>query len=453
MVPIFTIIHFVLYYKLEAKMRAIDIIARKRDGIALSAEEIDFFVQGFTQHTIPDYQVSAWLMAIFLRGMDRQETIDLTMSMVRSGDQLDLQDIAPFVADKHSTGGVGDKTTLVVAPLVAAAGLHVGKMSGRGLGFTGGTIDKLESIPGYRSDLTVDEFRAQLESHAIVVTGQSADLAPADGKLYALRDATATVASLPLIASSIMSKKIAAGANGIVLDVKVGQGAFMETEQEAQALASLMVGIGKEMGRRVCAVISDMNQPLGNAVGNAVELREALDTLRGRGPTDFRRHCLTIANQMLFLAGKDEEEAGSKAQLERLLREGQALAKFREWIAAQGGDLNHVDDPSRLPTAKILREVPAPRSGYVANLNARDVGLTTMLLGGGRAKKGDQIDHAVGVVLQAKIGDRLEEGQPLLTIHADDEAKLAGARQRLLAAYEWSDEPVSPPPLLHQIVR
>jgi pyrimidine-nucleoside phosphorylase len=453
MVPIFTIIHFVLYYKLEAKMRAIDIIARKRDGIALSAEEIDFFVQGFTQDTIPDYQVSAWLMAIFLRGMDRQETIDLTMSMVRSGDQLDLQDIAPFVADKHSTGGVGDKTTLVVAPLVAAAGLHVGKMSGRGLGFTGGTLDKLESIPGYRSDLTVDEFRAQLESHAIVVTGQSADLAPADGKLYALRDATATVASLPLIASSIMSKKIAAGANGIVLDVKVGQGAFMETEQEAQALASLMVGIGKEMGRRVCAVISDMNQPLGNAVGNAVELREALDTLRGRGPTDFRRHCLTIANQMLFLAGKDEEEAGSKAQLERLLREGQALAKFREWIAAQGGDLNHVDDPSRLPTAKILREVPAPRSGYVANLNARDVGLTTMLLGGGRAKKGDQIDHAVGVVLQAKIGDRLEEGQPLLTIHADDEAKLAGARQRLLAAYEWSDEPVSPPPLLHQIVR
>lgn len=434
-------------------MRATDIIARKRDGMALNAEEIDFFVQGFTQDTIPDYQVAAWLMAIFLRGMDRQETIDLTMSMVRSGDQLDLQDIAPFVADKHSTGGVGDKTTLVVAPLVAAAGVYVGKMSGRGLGFTGGTLDKLESIPGYRSDLTVDEFRAQLASHGIVVTGQSADLAPADGKLYALRDVTATVASLPLIASSIMSKKIAAGANGIVLDVKVGQGAFMETESEAQALASLMVGIGKEMGRRVCAVISDMDQPLGNAVGNAIELREALDTLHDRGPADFRQHCLTIASQMLLTAGRAEHEAEARAQLERLLQNGQALDRFRDWIAAQGGDLAYVDDPTQLPTARIVREVSASRSGYVSSLNAREVGLTAMLLGGGRAKKGDRIDHAVGVVLHAKIGDFVEEGQTLLTIHADDEAKLAGARQRLVSAFEWSEDPVSPPSLLHQIIR
>lgn len=433
-------------------MRATDIIARKRDGMVLNAEEIDFFVQGFTRDTIPDYQVAAWLMAIFLRGMDRQETIDLTMSMVRSGDQLDLQDIAPFVADKHSTGGVGDKTTLVVAPLVAAADVYVGKMSGRGLGFTGGTLDKLESIPGYRSDLTVDEFRAQLASHGIVVTGQSADLAPADGKLYALRDVTATVASLPLIASSIMSKKIAAGANGIVLDVKVGQGAFMETESEAQALASLMVGIGKEMGRRVCAVISDMDQPLGNAVGNAIELREALDTLHDRGPADFRQHCLTIASQMLLTAGQVEHESEAKAQLERLLQNGQALDKFRDWIAAQGGDLTYVDDPTQLPTARIVREVSASRSGYVSSLNARDVGLTAMLLGGGRAKKGDRIDHAVGVVLHAKIGDFVEEGQTLLTIHADDEAKLAGARQRLVSAFEWSEDPVSPPSLLHQIV-
>lgn len=433
-------------------MRATDIIARKRDGMVLNAEEIDFFVQGFTRDTIPDYQVAAWLMAIFLRGMDRQETIDLTMSMVRSGDQLDLQDIAPFVADKHSTGGVGDKTTLVVAPLVAAADVYVGKMSGRGLGFTGGTLDKLESIPGYRSDLTVGEFRAQLASHGIVVTGQSADLAPADGKLYALRDVTATVASLPLIASSIMSKKIAAGASGIVLDVKVGQGAFMETESEAQALASLMVGIGKEMGRRVCAVISDMDQPLGNAVGNAIELREALDTLHDRGPADFRQHCLTIASQMLLTAGQVEHESEAKAQLERLLQNGQALDKFRDWIAAQGGDLAYVDDPTQLPTARIVREVSASRSGYVSSLNARDVGLTAMLLGGGRAKKGDRIDHAVGVVLHAKIGDFVEEGQTLLTIHADDEAKLAGARQRLVSAFEWSEDPVSPPSLLHQIV-
>jgi pyrimidine-nucleoside phosphorylase len=433
-------------------MRAVDIIARKRDGMALSAEEIDFFVQGFTQGAIPDYQVAAWLMAIFLRGMDRQETIDLTMSMARSGDQLDLQDIAPFVVDKHSTGGVGDKTTLVVAPLVAAAGICVGKMSGRGLGFTGGTLDKLESIPGYRCDLTEDEFRAQLASVGIVVTGQSGDLAPADGKLYALRDVTATVGSLPLIASSIMSKKIAAGANGIVLDVKVGHGAFMRTEEDAHALASLMVDIGKRMGRRVRAVISDMNQPLGLAIGNALELREALDTLHGRGPADFREHCLTVAGQMLQLTGQAQTEAETKMQLVDLLDSGQALAKFRQWIAAQHGDLRSVDDPGLLPAARFQRVIPAPRSGYVVGVNAREVGLTSMLLGGGRAKKGDRIDHAVGITLHAKAGDRVTEGQPLLTIHANDEGKLAGARQRLLSAYEWSDEQPDPLPLLHQTV-
>jgi pyrimidine-nucleoside phosphorylase len=433
-------------------MRAIDIIARKRDGMALSAEEIDFFVQGFTHGTIPDYQVAAWLMTIYLRDMDRQETIDLTMSMARSGQQLDLEDIAPFVVDKHSTGGVGDKTTLVVAPLVAAAGVFVGKMSGRGLGFTGGTLDKLESIPGFRSDLTEEEFRAQLASVGIVVSGQSGELAPADGKLYALRDVTATVGSLPLIASSIMSKKIAAGANGIVLDVKVGHGAFMQTEEEAHALASLMVDIGKRVGRKVRAVISDMDQPLGNAVGNALELKEALATLRGHGPADFRKHCLTVAGQMLQLTGQAEDDTDAKAQLEELLNSQQALAKFREWIAAQHGDLRPVDDPELLPAARFQRAIPAPRSGFVSGVNAREVGLTSMLLGGGRAKKGDSIDHAVGIVLQAKVGDRVVEGEPLLTIHANDEAKLAGARQRLLSAYEWSEEKVSPPPLLHQTV-
>jgi len=433
-------------------MRAVDIIARKRDGNTLTAEEIDFFVDGFTKGTIPDYQVSAWLMAIVLRGMDRQETIDLTMAMARSGDQLDLQDIAPFVADKHSTGGVGDKTTLVVGPLVAAAGVHVGKMSGRGLGFTGGTLDKLESIPGFRADLTIDEFRAQLKSVGLVVTGQSADLAPADGKLYALRDVTATVDSLPLIASSIMSKKIAAGTNGIVLDVKVGSGAFMKTEQEAQSLASLMVEIGKRMGRKVRAVISDMNQPLGCAVGNAVELKEALDTLNGRGPSDFSQHCFTIASQMLLLAGKFEDKVEAQAHLEQLLRGGEARSMFRDWISAQGGDIRTIDDPSRLPVARFTSDLFAPRSGYVANLDAREVGLTSMLLGGGRAKKDDPVDHAVGIVLHAKVGDEVVQGQPLLTIHANDEAKLSGARQRLLAAYDWSDEKVNPPPLIHQIV-
>jgi pyrimidine-nucleoside phosphorylase len=433
-------------------MRAVDIIARKRDGIALNAEEIEFMVQGYGQDTIADYQVSAWLMAIVLRGMERQETIDLTMAMVRSGERLDWQDLSSSMVDKHSTGGVGDKTTLVVAPLVAAADVCIGKMSGRGLGFTGGTLDKLESIPGFRADLSVEEFRAQLERIGIVVTGQSAGLVPVDGKLYALRDVTATVDSLPLIASSIMSKKIAAGANGIVLDVKVGHGAFMETDEEALELASLMVHIGTKMGRKVRAVISDMNQPLGCAVGNAVELKEAIETLHGRGPEDFREHCLAIASELLLVSGTVEGLSDARTELEHLLDTRGGWAKFREWIDAQGGDLGAVDDPEQLPSARFVSELPAPRAGYVAGLNAREIGMTSMLLGGGRAKKGDTIDHAVGVVLHAKIGDQVEKGEPLLTIHADDEGKLSGARQRLLAAYDWSDEPVEPPRLIHEVV-
>ena len=433
-------------------MRAVDIIAHKRDGLALSAEEIDFFVQGFCQGAIQDYQVAAWLMAVLLLGMDRQETIDLTMAIVRSGEQLDLRDITSFVVDKHSTGGVGDKTTLVVAPLVAAAGVHVGKLSGRGLGFTGGTLDKLEAIPGFRADLSPAEFRYQLGSIGIVVTGQSAELAPADGKLYALRDVTATVQSPPLIASSIMSKKIAAGANGIVLDVKVGRGAFMETEQEAVELAQLMVDIGGGVGRKVRAVISDMSQPLGCAVGNTLELKEALSTLQGNGPPDFRQNCLVMASQMLLMTGQVREEAEATEQMEQLLESGQALTKFRKWISAQEGEVAYLDDPQRFPTASCVQEVTAPRSGYVAALDAREVGLTSMLLGGGRARKSDEIDHAVGIVLHKKIGDSVEEDQPLLTIHAADCAKVAGARQRLLTAYRWSDEPVEPPPLIHRIV-
>jgi pyrimidine-nucleoside phosphorylase len=433
-------------------MRAVDIIAHKRDGIALSAEEIDFMVQGYVDGSIPDYQVSAWLMAIVLRGMDRQETIDLTMAMVRSGERLDWKDIASSVVDKHSTGGVGDKTTLVVAPLVAAAGVYMGKMSGRGLGFTGGTLDKLESIPGFLTDLSVEEFRAQLERTGIVVTGQSAGLVPADGQLYALRDVTATVDSLPLIASSIMSKKIAAGANGIVLDVKVGQGAFMETEAEAEELAELMVYIGTKMGRKVRAVLSDMNQPLGYAVGNALELKEAIATLHGHGPQDFYEHCLTVAGQLLLVAGTVEGISEARSEVEHLLNTRRAWDKFREWIEAQGGDVGAVDDPEQLPTARFVRDLPAPRTGYVAGINAREIGLTSMLLGGGRAKKGDTVDHAVGVVLHTKVGAHVEKGEPLLTTHANEEGKLAGAEQRLLAAYDWSDEPVEPPPLIHQVV-
>jgi pyrimidine-nucleoside phosphorylase len=443
---------FVLYWLLEDYMRAVDIIARKRDGKALSAEEIDFLVQGFTQGRIPDYQVAAWLMAVVLRGMDQQETIDLTMAMVRSGEVLDLQEISPLVVDKHSTGGVGDKTTLVVAPLLAAAGACVGKMSGRGLGFTGGTLDKLESIPGFRAALDVPEFRAQLREVGVAVTGQSSQLAPADGKLYALRDVTATVNSLPLIASSIMSKKIAAGTNAIVLDVKVGRGAFMETQEDALGLASLMVHIGTKMGRRVRAVISDMSQPLGYAVGNAIEVREALDTLRGQGPEDFVELCVTVGGQMLLAAGMVEDVTAARSRLSELLEDGSALARFREWISAQGGEVGYVDDTARLPTARFVSELLAPRSGWVAGVDAREVGLTSMLLGGGRARKGDQVDHGVGVLLAAKIGDFVAEGQRLLTIHANDAAQLPGARQRLLAALEWSDDPVTPPTLIHRIV-
>jgi pyrimidine-nucleoside phosphorylase len=434
-------------------MRAIDIIAKKRDGGELSAAEIDFFIQGFVRDEIPDYQAAAWLMAVYLQGMSRPETIDLTTAMARSGQMLDLKEIAPLVVDKHSTGGVGDKTTIAVAPLVASTGLPVGKMSGRALSFSGGTLDKLESIPGFQADITTAEFLAQLRAAGVVVCGQTDDLAPADGKLYALRDVTGTVSCLPLIASSIMSKKIASGADAIVLDVKIGLGAFMKTKEEAIVLARLMVEIGQGVGRQVRAVLSDMNQPLGRAVGNALELKEALDTLHGHAPPEFLEHCLSVAEQLLILGDKVQDAEEARATLLEALHSGRALAKFKEWIAAQGGDLAAVDDPSRLPQAAIVQDVPAPRAGYVAGINAREVGLTAMLLGAGRAKKEDPIDHAVGVVLHAKIGDYVKRGEPLLTLHANDGPKLAQAQERLLAAYTWSEEPVQAPPLLYEIIR
>ncbi len=433
-------------------MRVVDIIARKRDGHPLTAKEIDFFVQGFTRGEIPDYQAASLLMAIYLKGMNEQETADLTMSMARSGKLMDLSTIAPLVVDKHSTGGVGDKTTLVVAPLVAAAGLPVGKISGRGLGFSGGTLDKLESIAGFKADLSSEEFMATLRDHGIVVVGQTADMVPADGKFYALRDVTATVSNISLIASSIMSKKIASGANAIVLDVKVGLGAFMHTREEAITLAHTMVNIGQALGRRVAAVISDMNQPLGRAVGNALELKEAIATLHGHGPTDFLEHCLVIANQMLLLADRAPDAQQAREMLLHELDSGRAWRKFRDWIAGQGGDTAYVDDPSLLPQATIIEPLPSPCSGYVAGLDAMEVGLTAALLGGGRTRKGDPIDHAVGVVLAKKIGDYVKKNEPLLTIHANDEQKLADARRRLLDAYSWSDEPVERPPLVHEVI-
>ncbi len=433
-------------------MRAVDIIIKKRDGHELTAEEIQFFISGYAHGEIPDYQASAWLMAVLWRGMTARETADLTLAMAHSGQTLDLHDIAPLVVDKHSSGGVGDKVSLVIAPLVAASGLPVGKMSGRGLGFSGGTLDKLESIRGYRVDLTVAEFRAQLKEIGLVLSGQSVDLAPADGKLYALRDVTGTVPALPLIASSIMSKKIASGADAIVLDVKCGRGAFMPTVDAARALAQAMVDIGRDVGRKVVALISDMNQPLGCAVGNALEVREAIDALRGGGPADLREHCLVASAHMLVLGRKAASLDAAHALAVQLLDSGAAWGKFRELVRAQGGDLAVIDQPDLLPQARFVRDVPAPRGGFIAGLDAAEIGLTSVDLGAGREKKGDPVDHAVGIVAHRKVGDAVKAGEALFTVHANDEAKAESAHRRLLAAVEWSDAPVEPLPLFYGVV-
>jgi pyrimidine-nucleoside phosphorylase len=433
-------------------VRAIDVIAKKRDGAELSREEIEFFIQGYTSGDIPDYQAAAWLMAVCLRGMTERETLSLTLAMAHSGDTVEMKEIAPFVVDKHSTGGVGDKVSLVVAPLVAACGMPVGKMTGRGLGFTGGTVDKLESIPGYRTNLSEDEFRAQLKEIGIVLTGQSVDLAPADRKLYALRDVTATISSMPLIVSSIMSKKLAAGANAIVLDVKVGSGAFMRTVQDAEDLAENMVRLGSQAGRRVIALISDMNQPLGWAVGNALEVREAINTLHEGGPTDFRDHCLVVAAQMLLLGDKAPDTDAALTLALETLASGAAWRKFRAMVEAQGGDVSYVEQPDRLPSARLVEPVPAPRSGYLASVNASEIGMAVVDLGGGREEIGAPIDHSVGVIVHYKVGDLVKKGTPLLTIHANDETKLAAARQRVLAAHSFSDTPARRLPLFYRRV-
>ncbi len=415
-------------------MRIVDIITHKRDGGELTRGEIESFIKGYVSGDVPDYQAAAFCMAVFFRGMTPQETTHLTEAMAFSGDTLDLHDVTPFVVDKHSSGGVGDKTTLVVGPMVASLGVPVGKMSGRGLSFSGGTLDKLESIPGYNVNLTVAQFKRQLAEVGVVVAGQTQELAPADGKLYALRDVTGTVPSLPLIASSIMSKKIAAGADAIVLDVKVGKGAFMETLPEAVELAELMAQIGRGLGRKMTALLGDMSQPLGLAAGNALEVVEAIETLHGRGPADFRQHCVDVAGEMLLIAASSGTRSSgtrflgetgfleARAQAAATLDNGAAWAKFRQWIAAQGGDLQTVDDPTRLPRAPLVAPLLAPRSGYVAKVDAREVGFTVVDLGGGRAKKGDPVDPAVGVVLAArgKVGGRVEAGEPLLWVHARD---------------------------------
>jgi len=431
-------------------MRAIDIIEKKRDGLELTTEEIDFFIQGYTRGDIPDYQAAAWLMAVYLRGMTERETRDLTLAMARSGEMLDLSDVAPVVADKHSSGGIGDKVTLVVAPIVAACGVPVGKMTGRGLGFTGGTVDKLESIPGFRTDLSPQEFKAQLARIGIVITGQSENLAPADRKLYALRDVTGTVSSLPLIVSSIMSKKLAGGATTILLDVKVGSGAFMKTVDEASRLAEAMVRLGRELGRRVGALVSDMNQPLGWAVGNALEVREAIGVLHEEGPPDLREHCLVVAAEMLALAGRVADSTEGVELAAQAVADGSAWRKFRALVAAQGGDVRFVDEPDRLPRAPLVEPIPAPTDGYLQKVDAAQVGMAVVDLGGGREKKGDPIDHSVGVIVHYKVGDRVQKGTPLCTIHASDRVRLERAKVRLLEAHTIGPEPVPPLPLFYK---
>lgn len=428
--------------------RMVDIIEAKRDGKELTTEQIEWFVRGVTAGDIPDYQTAALLMAIYFQDMSRRETVDLTLAMARSGDELDLHGVADFVVDKHSSGGVGDKTTLVIQPLVAACGVPVGKMSGRGLGPSGGTLDKMESIRGWSPDLKLRQFKRQLAAIGLVLAGQTADLAPADGKLYALRDVTGTVASTPLIAASIMSKKLAGGADAIVLDVKAGSGAFMPTEEDARELGQIMVQIGADAGRQMVALISDMNQPLGCAVGNGLEVKEAIATLRGEdvngieAPADFWEHCLEVAGHMLILAGKAATLDEARALATEARDTGRAFEKFRQMVAAQGGDVSQIDDVSRLPQAPHSGPVVAPRDGYVQAMNASALGWAVVRLGGGREKKGQAIDHAVGFVMPVKVGDYVAAGEELATVHAQDEAALNAAREAILSALTWSDEPL-----------
>lgn len=431
-------------------MRAYDLILKKREGQSLAYEEIESLIHGYAKGEIPDYQVAAWLMAVYFQGMTKQETADLTMTMVSSGETIDLTEIEGIKVDKHSTGGVGDTTTLVLAPLVAAAGVVVAKMSGRGLGHTGGTLDKLESIPGFRVNLTREEFISNTKNIGLAVMGQTANLVPADGKMYALRDVTATVDSIPLIASSIMSKKIAAGTDAIVLDVKTGRGAFMKTLEDSVQLAKAMVEIGRNVGRRTTAIVTDMDQPLGLAIGNALEVEEAIAVLRGKGPSDLRELCLELGARMVYLAKKSANLEEAKENLTDLLAKGAALEKFGQMIEAQGGDRRVLEGNRLLPQAKIKQEILAPKSGYIAHLEAGKVGLSAMILGAGREKKEDRIDAAAGVLLKKKVGDQVVKGEVLAVLHTSDHSRLSLGEKKLLEAYTISSHLVEMPPLIYQ---
>ncbi len=421
-------------------MRMYDIIMKKRNGEALNKPEIDFFIEGYTKGEIPDYQVSALMMAIYFQGMNEEETLNLTMAMANSGDMLDLSAIAGVKVDKHSTGGVGDKTTLALTPMVAACGIPVAKMSGRGLGHTGGTIDKLESFPGFSTSISTQTFIDNVNRIGIAVMGQTADLAPADKKLYALRDVTATVDNMSLIASSIMSKKLAAGADAIVLDVKTGSGAFMKTEEDSVALATEMAKIGRNAGRNTIAVVSDMDQPLGFAVGNALEVKEAIDTLKGQGPDDFVELCLTLGSQMLIVGGKAQEAEEARLMLLKVLNTGAALDKLAEFVEAQGGNKEAVYNTDLLPKASIIEPVYSPVDGYIEHIECDEVGICSLILGGGRETKESEIDLSVGIVLTKKVGDKVEKGEIIAYIHANDDKKLITAKERFLKAYSYCND-------------
>lgn len=433
-------------------MRMYDLIKKKRDGGTLTDQEIAYMISGYTNGKIPDYQMSAMMMAMYYQGLNEAETLSLTMEMAHSGELLDLSAIRGVKVDKHSTGGVGDKTSLALTPMAAACGVKVAKMSGRGLGHTGGTIDKLESFDGFHTDITTEQFISQVNQIGIAIMGQTADLAPADKKLYALRDVTATVDQMSLIASSIMSKKLAAGADAIVLDVKTGSGAFMKKENDAEALAREMVRIGNGAGRKTTAVITDMDQPLGFAVGNALEVREAIDTLSGNGPEDFLELCLTLGSHMLLAAGKADTAEQAEEKLRGVIADGSARGKLAEFVAAQGGDADMVYHPERLPRAALTEDVCAGTNGYISGILCDEVGICSLMLGGGRETKEDAIDLSVGIVFHKKKGDAVQNGEAIATLHANDKEKLAAAKKRLLGAVTIRKEPVEKTPLIKRVI-
>lgn len=421
-------------------MRMYDLIMKKRNGGVLSNEEIAYMVSGYTKGEIPDYQMSAMMMAIYFVGMNEEETLSLTMAMAESGDILDLSAIQGVKVDKHSTGGVGDKTSLALIPMVAACGVKVAKMSGRGLGHTGGTIDKLESFKGFSTEITTQQFINNVNEIGIAIMGQTKELAPADKKLYALRDVTATVDNMSLIASSIMSKKLAAGADAIVLDVKTGSGAFMKKKEDAFALAEEMVKLGQNAGRNTIAVVSDMDQPLGNAVGNALEVKEAIETLKGNGPEDFMELCLTLGSLMLIMGGKAETQEQGRSMLKQVVSDGSALNKLEEFVKAQGGDGRMVYEPQLLPKAELIEPVLSPQDGCVERLNCDEVGICSLILGGGRETKESIIDLSVGILLKKKVGAHVKKGDVLAYLHANDSVKLEAAKERLLKAYQIGND-------------